>query len=651
MKKTLIFLSLVSILSYSKKDFRLKLKSDLEVTVNNGQYTGIVYRPLDLKVYTLNNKLNFFVKIRGQRDDIRMPDEVYRHEKITPKSLISPELKKEYKVRVAKGNDSQEDYDILGGLGKNHYHSPHEHDSQDSDHDHDGVNDEPHEHEHDPNMLNLENYVQVKPVKEDNDIQAKLGFGYNPTKYIKTKFTFFPLSYNGDERRYHSSLIAEYEHNILVKNNLSLAFRPKFTTFNFYKPLLAELRTDVRYKYDEDTVISASMYNALQLKAIKEKRNFKNSIQLTYDKNKEKRRFHEFWEILDHEHEKLEQLKVDFRFSHEGSYLLNPLKNAKLKYDQLDNVYDSQFKFIYKKPNFMVQGLEFTNELKIKNYIETTKSSGRKYIVKSTLYRQEGDNTPKEEILKLDFRKPNNSSIRHQNEDKSVYEDYYYYGKDGKRYIVIERGESTNPDKYQDTEITKNIVSIENKTKYKYKEIEVTNKFELEKDLTGDRTVIYNDLKLSYEKKLPYGFKVKPFIGNLYAPLFDSEGLGLHYSLIKLGFDVSNYYSYDGLKFKVGLEAQTKIQVRKAKDKYVADENKDEANKWVSGAELDLKPYVNAEYTFKNNIKLFGKAEVPIVFSKNAISVASENKFEKVEDNFTFKYFKAILKAGIKYEW
>lgn len=647
MKKTLIFLSLVSILSYSKKDFRLKLKSDLEVTVNNGQYTGIVYRPLDLKVYTLNNKLNFFVKIRGQRDDIRMPDEVYRHEKANPNNLMTEEeVNKKYK-HIANGNNTESGYDVLGGLNKDHYHSPHEHDSQDSDHDHDGVNDEPHEHEHDPNMLNLENYVNTKPVKEDNDIQAKLGFGYNPTKYIKTKFTFFPLSYNGDERRYHSSLIAEYEHNILVKNNLSLAVRPKFTTFNFYKPLLAELRTDVRYKYDEDTVISASMYNALQLKAIKEKRNFKNSIQLTYDKNKEKRRFHEFWEILDHEHEKLEQLKVDFRFSHEGSYLLNPLKNAKLKYDQLDNVYDSQFKFIYKKPNFMVQGLEFTNELKIKNYIETTKTSGRKYNMTSKLYidkDQEKGDFP-------DFTKPDKISLKHYNEDKSVYEDYYYYDKDGKRYIVIERGESTNPDKYQDTEITKNIVSIENKTKYKYKEIEVTNKFELEKDLTGDRTVIYNDLKLSYEKKLPYGFKVKPFIGNLYAPLFDSEGLGLHYSLIKLGFDVSNYYSYDGLKFKVGLEAQTKIQVRKAKDKYVTDENKDEANKWVSGAELDLKPYVNAEYTFKNNIKVFGKAEVPIVFSKNAISVASENKFEKVEDNFTFKYFKAILKAGIKYEW
>lgn len=62
MKKTLIFLSLVSILSYSKKDFRLKLKSDFETTIHNGQYADIIYRPLDLKVYTLNNKLNFLLK-------------------------------------------------------------------------------------------------------------------------------------------------------------------------------------------------------------------------------------------------------------------------------------------------------------------------------------------------------------------------------------------------------------------------------------------------------------------------------------------------------------------------------------------------------------------------------------------------------------
>ncbi|WP_068449066.1 hypothetical protein [Caviibacter abscessus] len=654
MKKTLIFLLLISALSYSK-DYRIKFKSDLETTIQNGQYVGIMYRPVDLKVYTLNNKVNFFVKIRGQRDDITKRDEVYRHDKLIPNPIISPEeIKKEYTEKL-KGNDSESNFDILGGLNKDHYHSPHEHDSQDSDHDHDCVNDEEHEHEHDPNILNLENYVTTKPVREDNDMQVKLGVGYNPTKYIKAKFTYFPLSYNGDERRYHKSILVDYEHNILLKDNLSLTFRPKFSTFDLYKPQLAELRTDIRYKYDENTVISGSMYNALQFKAITEKHNFKNSLQFTYDYNKEKRRYHEFWEILDHEHEKLEQLKFDLRVSHNGSYLLNPLKDAKLRYDQLDNSYESQFKLIYKKPNVGLKGSEFTNELRINSYIDTTQTSGRKYNVKSALYSENGQkmDVDKNNLSSIiDFSKPNKSSLRHQNEDKSKYEDYYYYtGKDGKKYLVIESGTSTNPTQYQNVEIVRNELSLENKTKYKYKEYEFNNKFELQKDLNGERTVIYNESKFSYDKKLAYGLRAKPFVGHLYAPLFDSQGLGLHYNIIKFGVDVSEYFSYDGLKLKVGLEAQSKIQLRKAKPRYVQDENMAEANKWVMGAEIDLKPYVKAEYTFQNNLKLFGKVEIPVIFGKNALSVGSGNKFNKAEDDFTFKYFVAMLKAGIKYEW
>lgn len=70
MKKTAALLMLSSI-AYSK-DFNIKFKSDAEYIVNSKEY---IYRPVDLKIFSKDNKYGYFLKIRGTSEKFALYDD------------------------------------------------------------------------------------------------------------------------------------------------------------------------------------------------------------------------------------------------------------------------------------------------------------------------------------------------------------------------------------------------------------------------------------------------------------------------------------------------------------------------------------------------------------------------------------------------
>lgn len=136
----------------------------------------------------------------------------------------------------------------------------------------------------------MERYRFFKFKEYSNKFQVKFGAFYNPTKYSQIRFAYMPLTYDSDERKYFNTLVLDGKYTHFFNDNFALIVRPKFATEKLYKPSFVELKTDLRYKLDDNTFLSAYMYNGLQLKDMKNKELFLNSIQLTYDYNTEKRR-------------------------------------------------------------------------------------------------------------------------------------------------------------------------------------------------------------------------------------------------------------------------------------------------------------------------------------------------------------------------
>lgn len=646
MKKTaIISVILASQLVLAKSNYRAQLKTEADLFVNNGSYIGMTYRPLELKISDRASKYEFGLKVRGQRGDITQKDTVFLFENREIEDLL--EIPSEYTTHI-EGSPYTEEYDIIGGLGKGHYHSPHEHEN--ATHSHSIFEDEDeHEHKHDSNILEIENPRWLKPVTKNTDIQLKLWAKYRPVKLTTLKLSYMPFTYDGDERRYNNSLLAEAEYIKVFNDKYSISLRPKYTTEKFIKPLLAELTTDFKYKIDKDTTFKASMYNALQFKVFSEKRNFRNALELTYDYSKEARQFHKFYENLDHEHEKIDQTKVSLKLAHNGSYLLNPIKNANLKYDEKNDIFTTELNFVYKKSDFLTEGLTFENNLEVKNEINKNTTNNRKYEVNSKLYLTEEDPNVRDKIRDIMTNGYVSSKIRHQNEDKSKYEDYFFYELNGKKYLIVESGVSDNPTTYT-SKVLYNNLNIDNKTKISYNDFEISNDFELETDFKGNKVVVYNRIKASYENKIAK-FTIKPHVEHLYAPLFvKGEGVPIVYNIFKLGADINYFRNFEDLKIKVGVKSEAGMQLRKAKDGYVADDNVAEANKWVIGWQLAITPYIKSEYNINDNASVFMTAKAPFIFSKSAIS-SNRNKFNAVEDKFSFKRYSAEIKLGLKYTW
>lgn len=337
MKKHALILSLISFVGYGNNNLELKLKSDY--TINN---QSIKYVPVDMKL--VNNKDNYtiFFKLRGGRRNIKYVDTVDYYYSDYGR-MFDVEIKDPKNKETI---ESDELFEWWGG-SKEHYHGPHEHDMALEEHDH--MFDENISHEHDPNVIGNLLPIMRNSESIETALQPKVGIVYHPTKYSHLRLSYMPLVYDGDEKRYFNGIVVDGKYTKLFNDNLAFIIRPEITTEKGIKPAYLELRSDLRYKYDNNTVLSAYMYNGIQTKNIKDQCNILNSIELTYDYNTEKRRYHKFYEILDHDHEKIDQLKVSLRFAHNANYLKNPVNNQKIKFDVKTDYFETKLKANYKK--------------------------------------------------------------------------------------------------------------------------------------------------------------------------------------------------------------------------------------------------------------------------------------------------------------
>lgn len=171
---------------------------------------------------------------------------------------------------------------------KAHYHGPHEHDMALEEHDH--MFDENIAHEHDPNVIGLLLPPSINQEIVYTDLQPKIGVVYHPTRYSHLRLSYMPFIYDSDEKRYFNNFVLDGKYTKLINDNFAVIVRPEITTEKLIKPTFLELRTDLRYMVDDNTFLSAMIFNGVQTKWIKDQYNFLNSIELTYDYNTEKRR-------------------------------------------------------------------------------------------------------------------------------------------------------------------------------------------------------------------------------------------------------------------------------------------------------------------------------------------------------------------------
>lgn len=212
-------------------------------------------------------------------------------------------------------------------------------------------------------------------------------------------------------------------------------------------------------------------------------------------------------------------------------------------------------------------------------------------------------------------------------------------------YKVIATGNSKNGDKYLAPEISRETETL-NRTKVKYKNFEVENKLTTKSVKGYNYFLLADTLRMSYNKKLGYGFSVKPYVEGYYHPAINEMlDIPLQFGYLGFGVDANYKYRNANLRVDLGVIPEFDILTRKADISVVEAEK----GKCVFGSQLKLKPYAKVRYKFENNIELFAKTEFDFSFSKDTNN--SGNDGLQVENSFKFKGYTGILNAGIKYSW
>lgn len=83
MKKSLIIFCVLSTLAQSK-DYQVTLGTKVEL-----KNTQLNYTPIDLKIKSKDNKYSFNVELKGNRDDLKKPNEKYNYKEKKFASEIS----------------------------------------------------------------------------------------------------------------------------------------------------------------------------------------------------------------------------------------------------------------------------------------------------------------------------------------------------------------------------------------------------------------------------------------------------------------------------------------------------------------------------------------------------------------------------------
>lgn len=395
MKKTFILLFILSSFTFSKgKTVRIEYKANTEFEApKRGKLwfaPSVKYTLGDLTISSMDSKWKFNVLVQGKRSLINRPDiafrnenlsvieEKYEPEKIEEKTnnFFGENIKKfekwyghkydpsaTYKLKVRSGDVNSVEKAIFHDETQGHVHD-HSDPDHDHEHEHNHEEGEEHNHSHSENRqdLNILSSRYKKLIRETNDIQAKASIQYfnglNGFKYTQYLTSF--LEKHGELRKYKGDGILELKNTNVFNDKFSLSFIPRLLTRKVLSPLAFELDTDFRYKHDDNTVIGAYLYNGIQLENMKERLNFKNRIEIFYDNNQEARRFHKFYEVLDHEHEKINQFKVSAAYTHKGNYQKESFPEiANLQFNQKDDKHRLDLAVKYKKNRLFSKRFNF----------------------------------------------------------------------------------------------------------------------------------------------------------------------------------------------------------------------------------------------------------------------------------------------------
>lgn len=659
MKKKLIFILLLAlaIQSYSK-NIRIKAKSKIETESNfmeNKNLTSINYIPFQATIYTKPKEgkyLNFFFKFRGSRKNIKEANKTFYLIDSKPTTKIEEGKLTNLVDNMSKVEEYKETKyknDIYSTI-HNHYHGPHEHDYNiTEDHEHDDDDDE-HEHNHDTFATISKKYV--RPIfTNDEDIQFKMGIEYLPNKFTKLKLTYMPLSYNGDDFKYRNSIIADTTYTKLFNHDkMSIIINPKLTTINGFTPYFIDFKTAFRYTKDENTTIGLELDNKLQTNVLNDYHNFKNSLNFTYDYNTEEKRFHKYWEILDHEHEKIDQSKIYLGITHTGTYTINSLKDAKLKYERkIDNI-ETKLNYTYKKTNFLIKNLIFeTNFNLISNLGFTT--LGKEYDITHELYSFSKIKNPSIENINNFGTTPSDmydAWYYVQKEDTSSYLYNKFYVYNNMPYIIQEKGQATKPNAYKKSLIKINDFEFKNKTRVKYKNFDFKNSFYYYNNYILSNQSLDNEMKILYTQKYK-SLTLIPSYKHEFDAFFTKQGKHYHYNLFTLGLDINNEFIFDDLSFKLGFDISNEFQIRKATKLGIhkVEGNINEADKNIYGNIIRVIPYLNIKYIFNNNLNM--KANIKFNYNKYHDVTRGNNYTMYSPRNFKEMILKA--KLIVNYEW
>lgn len=415
-----------------------------------------------------------------------------------------------------------------------------------------------------------------------------------------------PTLYRGDEIRYYKSFILDAKSTNLLKDNLAIALNTRLTTINNFTPYLSDIGLHFRYALDENTTIGLSGKNKFQLNILKDYHNFKNSINIFYDYNKEKYRAHKFYEILDHEHEKLEQYKFDFTFNHNGAYTLPDSQKEKLKYARKVNIYEFKLKQKIKKPNFLINNLTFENVTNI-DYTLGFIENAHKYVATHKLYSvNKPDNAQKN--LKVDEV--------HNNYDADKIEDL--------KPLWFE--------KYND-----DLSKIDTQLGVIYKKDNVFKTFAID-----------NELKASYTYKKGI-FEITPYSIYNYDALYNLTFNKYKYHVLTPGIDFSLNFKKNKNILKIGVDTKNDIQFRVATEKGIHSTlgNKNEINKMVIGNVFYIKPYVKISSKLTDNITVKTDFNYEYMNSFDVTRGGSSSMFAPKK----FTQHNVKTKFSLQYEW
>lgn len=650
-----IILSSLSVAGNIKYEFNSKFELDGEKGKMSSKFT-----PFDLKM-NINDNITFNFNANLDQKNIYNPKPVYYYTqrnfvkddgKYIPSAYVNIKNDENFNAELPYTRiDGSSDYigdpnvDESDAGGHEHSHEEGEHD-----HDHEHSHEHNHEHgeeEHDVNKddFKLERYITNTQNKVKGP-RFTLGFKYEPDNRKSFKYTFMPNGHRIGKIEYAPlSSVIDGKYILVLDDSVSFNVRPKISFKNIYNPYYLDLTNEVKTKINSNIFFNIGVNNKLQLDVIKERYNFKNGIDVSLDYNIEKKRYHEFWEVLDHSHDKIEQAKIDISFYHTGNYRKTPLNNAKLKFDRSIDMIDFKLSTNFKKSNVFGLGFDVSNDSKLEYKYSKIQDSNRKYIVRGDYYSLEENKGLKEN--KADIIKRFTNVV--EGDDFSSMHDYYYFkNKENKEYMGVMTYSSTNPEKYIENDMKE--IKFENTTKINSKKmkLDIENKFKLNRKISEDDIDmnIKNETLLKYSTRLKKGFSTEFILENKNETNYENDNFIGFNNVVGTKLDINYLRFENGIKFKGGLILGANLELRKSE----SVEKEEEKDKLVIGQGYNVKPYIELDLPIIENMKFESKLKIDNIFGQT-VTNKNGHKYKGKDEKLEYKKTKYKLNLGVKYNW